>query len=285
MTPIDQAPTPGAACAQRWAAINDPPPLATTHRSQARHDRQHQYQKIERHSAWPVHFTNRRTEMSKHPLSRRAILATAVATVPSLALPAAGAAAFAGGSSPADKAIFSLDLQLREAWQRLDTACDRRAIAEKAMDQWKKRNPMPVLREFERGPGAVTNEPNMFLKAACRSDDPSHTRAYLEVYESDLAYFKREETDETAAVKEYEKALTSRHARKMNAEANCNLGNVEATESSINKQITGLLGALCEVDAESSEALTAKARLANMTSDLNLACSVVRDVVKLGEAS
>jgi hypothetical protein len=90
--------------ARRRIATNDPPPLATTHRRRARHDRIDNSKKTERHSAWPVHSHSQESEaMTKRHLK----LATSSNEDPIYAAidrhKAAVAATEASGENVADK--------------------------------------------------------------------------------------------------------------------------------------------------------------------------------------
>jgi hypothetical protein len=98
--------------AQRPDASNTRPPLATTHRIRARHDRIKSIKKTERRDSWPVFHQH---SMEKFAMttktSRRAILAGA-ATLPALAMPAIASAPIGKISFP-DLATEFADLYPR----------------------------------------------------------------------------------------------------------------------------------------------------------------------------
>src|ERR1700730_13050380 len=96
-------------------------------------------------------------------LTRRNAL-TAVAALPALAVPTA-ITAMAGP----DAEVFAAGRAVEAAWQGLGKACDVLGVADKAMSEWHRHNPKPVMRKYQK---ASEIERDNWKRLVAEADDP-----------------------------------------------------------------------------------------------------------------
>jgi hypothetical protein len=104
--------------AQRPDGFNTRPPLATTHRIRARHDRIKSIKKTERRDSWPVFHQHSKEKFAMTAsTTRRALILAGAATLPALSLPTLALPAMAGQQS--DRELVALEREIEAAHARM----------------------------------------------------------------------------------------------------------------------------------------------------------------------
>lgn len=190
--------------------------------------------------------------MSAHDSTRRTVIAGA-ATVPlAIALNVASP-----DTASADQTIATLAAQLEAALDRLDQACAMLGGAEQAMFEWSARNPQPI--------------------------PPKASDEAINGWAEQIEYILRDNPHplSKAAIDEHGRALSRWEQRKRAAEAQYSYDEAKSAEQAANDEVDRLSQTLADTPARSLRALSAKAQLADMMADDDLARAVVQDILAL----
>jgi hypothetical protein len=221
-------------------------------------------------------------------ISRRSILARATAgAAASAMMPTAGAvrsaaAAMAGGgasaaiTTPADAELFAIEKIFEAAVKRREAAAPAQERAERAMIEWRERNPQPICRDFVQAPAPYGDRTVAWLQSV-----------YAAATEEERAQLLLDDpnADEREARREYEKAITAWVQREAAAEIECGLREAVGEYCDADEDVLMLIDQAAAIPATTLAGLQCKARMSIEQADEKMTMSILNDLHAFNEVT